>query len=65
MTYSQLIAEVTNQQQTLTAIIEQTERAAYFYIWPTEPFRSRFAVRGGMVSGTAAGGDPRLEPLPE
>ncbi|ARJ40649.1 Suppressor of fused protein (SUFU) [Pantoea alhagi] len=46
MTYSQLIAEVTNQQQTLTAIIEQTERAAYFYIWPTEPFRSRFAVRG-------------------
>ncbi|MFD1802914.1 suppressor of fused domain protein [Mixta tenebrionis] len=46
MTNSQLIAEVTNQQQTLTAIIEQTERAAYFYIWPTEPFRSRFAVRG-------------------
>ncbi|QKJ86486.1 transcriptional regulator [Paramixta manurensis] len=46
MRHSDLIVEVTNQQQTLTAVIEQNERAAYFYIWPAEPFRTRFAVRG-------------------
>ena len=46
MTQSHLIAEVANQQQTLTAVIEQDERAAYFYLWPAEPFRTQFAVRG-------------------
>ncbi|WP_158783245.1 suppressor of fused domain protein [Pantoea sp. BAV 3049] len=46
MTQSYRIAEVTNQQQTLIAMVEQDERAAYFYIWPAEPFRSQFAVRG-------------------
>ncbi len=46
MAHSDLIAEVSNQQQTLTAVIEQNDRVAYFYLWPTEPFRSHFAVRG-------------------
>lgn len=46
MTQSYRIAEVTNQQQTLIAMVEQDERAAYFYLWPAEAFRSQFAVRG-------------------
>ena len=46
MTQSYTIAEVTNQQQTLIALVEQDERTAYFYIWPTEEFRHQFAVRG-------------------
>ncbi|MGP4128901.1 hypothetical protein OJE16_03495 [Pantoea tagorei] len=46
MTYQPLIAEVHNQQHTLTAIVEQDERTAYFYIWPTDLFRSQYAVRG-------------------
>jgi len=46
MTYKSLIAEVHNQQRTLTAIVEQDERTAYFYIWPTDLFRSQYAVRG-------------------
>ena len=41
MTYQPLIAEVHNQQHTLTAIVEQDERTAYFYIWPTDLFRSQ------------------------
>ena len=46
MTYQTLIAEAHNQQRTLTAIVEQDARTAYFYIWPTDLFRSQFAVRG-------------------
>lgn len=46
MTEPYQIAEVTNQQQTLIALVEQDERTAYFYIWPAEAFRSQFAVRG-------------------
>ncbi|MBK4724148.1 suppressor of fused domain protein [Pantoea agglomerans] len=46
MTQPYQIAEVTNQQQTLIAIVEQDERTAYFYIWPTDAFRQQFAVRG-------------------
>ncbi|RWR02129.1 hypothetical protein ED28_10895 [[Pantoea] beijingensis] len=46
MSQSHRIAEVANQQQTLNAVIEQGERAAYFYIWPAEPFRTKYAVRG-------------------
>ena len=46
MTYKSLIAEVHNQQHTLTAIVEQDARTAYFYIWPTDLFRSQYAVRG-------------------
>lgn len=46
MTQSYRIAEVFNQQQTLIASVEQDERVAYFYIWPAEPFRHQFAVRG-------------------
>jgi len=46
MTGPHQIAEVTNQQQTLIALVEQDERTAYFYIWPAEAFRSQFAVRG-------------------
>lgn len=46
MTQSYRIAEVTNQQQTLIATVEQDERAAYFYIRPAESFRGEFAVRG-------------------
>ena len=46
MTYKSLIAEVHNQQRTLTSIVEQDERTAYFYIWPTDLFRSQYAVRG-------------------
>ncbi|WP_034944927.1 suppressor of fused domain protein [Erwinia oleae] len=46
MTQSYRIAEFPNQQQTLIATVEQDERTAYFYIWPAEPFRTQFAVRG-------------------
>lgn len=46
MTEPYQIAEVTNQQQTLVALVEQDDRTAYFYIWPAEAFRSQFAVRG-------------------
>ena len=46
MTQPWQIAESTNQQQTLVALVEQDERTAYFYIWPTEAFRHQFAVRG-------------------
>lgn len=46
MSYQHLIAEVHNQQRTLTAIVEQDERTAYFYIWPNDLFRSQYAVRG-------------------
>ena len=46
MTHQPLIAEVPNQQHTLTAIVEQDARTAYFYIWPNDLFRSQYAVRG-------------------
>lgn len=46
MTQPITLAEVSNQQQTLIAIVEQDARTAYFYIWPAEAFRSQFAVRG-------------------
>lgn len=46
MTSYPLIAEVPNQQHTLTAIVEQDARTAYFYIWPSDLFRSHYAVRG-------------------
>ncbi|CCP06659.1 suppressor of fused domain protein [Erwinia amylovora] len=46
MTRPYQIAEVSNQQQTLIAIVEQDERTAYFYIWPAQALRTRFAVRG-------------------
>lgn len=46
MTQPYRIAEVSNQQQTLIAIVEQDERTAYFYIWPSDAFRQQFAVRG-------------------
>lgn len=46
MTHQPLIAEVPNQQNTLTAIVEQDARTAYFYIWPNDLFRSQYAVRG-------------------
>lgn len=46
MTQFYRIAEVTNQQQTLIAMVEQDARTAYFYIRPAEAFRSQFAVRG-------------------
>lgn len=46
MTQPHQIAEVSNQQQTLIAIVEQDERTAYFYIWPSEGFRTQFGVRG-------------------
>lgn len=46
MTYPPLITEVQNQQRTLTAIIEQDARTAYFYIWPNDLFRNQYAVRG-------------------
>ncbi|MBE5250877.1 hypothetical protein [Mixta mediterraneensis] len=36
MTYQPLIAEVHNQQHTLTAIVEQNARTAYFYIVNTD-----------------------------
>ncbi|PKH20948.1 Suppressor of fused protein (SUFU) [Enterobacterales bacterium CwR94] len=40
------VAEVFNQQQTLKATVEQDARTAYFYLWPTEPLRGQFPVRG-------------------
>lgn len=49
MTGSYQIAEAGNQQQTLIAWVEQDERTAYFYIRPTEAFRSQFAVRGCWI----------------
>lgn len=45
MQESKQIAESSNQQQTLIAMIEQDERCAWFYIWPSAAFRGQFAVR--------------------
>ncbi|OON40952.1 Suppressor of fused protein (SUFU) [Izhakiella australiensis] len=46
MTRSHLILEVTNPQQTLSAVVEQDERTAYLYLWPADALRTQFAVRG-------------------
>ncbi|PIJ48846.1 Suppressor of fused protein (SUFU) [Erwinia sp. OLTSP20] len=46
MTGSPPLLEVTNPQQTLIAVVEQDQRTAYFYLWPAQSLRSRFAVRG-------------------
>lgn len=49
MTNQSLLAEVHNQQHTLTATVEQDGRTVYFYIWPADLFRSQYAVRGCWV----------------
>lgn len=55
MNESTLLAEVSNENQTLVAVVQQDSRAAYFYIYPTEEYSERFQVRACWVRnlGTA------------
>ncbi len=46
MSLSFPLAEARNPQHTLTATVEQDGRTAYFYLWPDEPLRGQFPVRG-------------------
>ncbi|WON78030.1 suppressor of fused domain protein [Serratia sp. UGAL515B_01] len=45
MNESIVLAEVSNENQTLVAVVQQDSRTAYFYIYPTEEFSERFQVR--------------------
>lgn len=42
---STMLVELSNVNQTLIALVEQDERTAYFYIYPSDEFRERFRIR--------------------
>ncbi|WP_411704793.1 suppressor of fused domain protein [Edaphovirga cremea] len=44
MRQPELIAEVSNDKKTLTAVVEQDDRVVYFYIYSTVEFRERFPM---------------------
>lgn len=45
MKESEVLAEVSNENQTLVAVVQQDQRVVYFYIYPQEAFEERFPVR--------------------
>lgn len=45
MNESYVLAEVSNENQTLVAVVQQGSRAAYFYIYPAEAYSDRYQVR--------------------
>lgn len=54
MNESHVLAEVSNENQTLVAVVQQDHRAAYFYIYPTEENSERFQVRACWLRNLAA-----------
>ncbi|HFJ4328640.1 suppressor of fused domain protein [Serratia liquefaciens] len=54
MNESHVLAEVSNENQTLVAVVQQDHRAAYFYIYPSEENSERFQVRACWLRNLAA-----------
>lgn len=54
MNASYLLAEVSNENQTLVAVVQQDHRAAYFFIYPTEEYGERFHVRAYWLRNLVA-----------
>lgn len=61
MNESNELAEVSNENQTLVAVVQQDSRAAYFYIYPTEEYAERFQVRACWLRNL--GSAPQREDL--
>ncbi|MFA3778093.1 suppressor of fused domain protein [Yersinia sp. 1652 StPb PI] len=54
MKESEVLAEVSNENQTLVAVVQQDNRVVYFYIYPQEAFEERFPVRACWVRNLVA-----------
>ncbi|AKF39008.1 TPA: suppressor of fused domain protein [Yersinia enterocolitica] len=54
MKESEVLAEVSNENQTLVAVVQQDQRVVYFYIYPQEAFEERFPVRACWVRNLVA-----------
>lgn len=54
MKESEVLAEVSNENQTLVAVVQQDLRVVYFYIYPQEAFEERFPVRACWVRNRVA-----------
>ncbi|MEG9604928.1 suppressor of fused domain protein [Serratia nematodiphila] len=54
MNESYVLAEVSNENQTLVAVVQQDHRAAYFYIYPAEAYSDRYQVRACWLRNLAA-----------
>ncbi|CNJ22480.1 suppressor of fused domain protein [Yersinia aldovae] len=54
MRESEVLAEVSNENQTLVAVVQQDQRVVYFYIYPQEAFEERFPVRACWVRNLVA-----------
>lgn len=54
MNESYVLAEVSNENQTLAAVVQQDHRAAYFYIYPAEAYSDRYQVRACWLRNLAA-----------
>lgn len=51
---AEVLAEVSNENQTLVAVVQQDLRVVYFYIYPQEAFEERFPVRACWVRNRVA-----------
>jgi len=45
MNEPEIILQASNENETLVAVVEQDQRVAYFYIYPTDEFSERFNLR--------------------
>jgi hypothetical protein len=54
MNPSNVLAEVSNENQTLVAVVQQESRVAYFYIYPEEDYSERFKVRACWLRNLVA-----------
>ncbi|EKN4694337.1 suppressor of fused domain protein [Yersinia ruckeri] len=54
MKESEMLAEVSNENQTLMAVVQQDQRVVYFYIYPLESTEDRFPVRACWVRNLTA-----------
>ncbi|CND96698.1 suppressor of fused domain protein [Yersinia nurmii] len=59
MKESEVLAEVSNENQTLVAVVQQDQRVVYFYIYPLESVEDRFPVRACWVRNLTAA--PQLD----